>query len=866
MRRVLVPWLSLLVFGLSACTCNKGPPPQQTLKNEGEPCGADDACATGLCDGPVGTQPVCVRKCATGCLAEEVCTQLTPGRFACQPDQRRLCQACEIDADCPYPSDKCVVVNGENVCGRDCAFDQSCPAGYQCVNARGTDGAAKVQQCTPVNASCACLARGDFQQPCEVTNAFGTCRGIKQCDLVANTVACDALTPAAEVCNGLDDDCDGTVDEEQPQVSCGVGACERLASSCADGGAATCMPGVPATETCNRVDDDCDGTVDNGFDTTTDVAHCGACGNACALPHATPACSGSQCVVQVCDPGWGNCDAQDPNGCEVELATNPQHCGSCGRACGQQNATATCVMGDCRYACNAGFIDLNMDPSDGCEYQCTPTSMTDVPDLGFVDANCDGIDGEVLNGVFVAPAPLGDDGHPGTRLQPKATVGAAILAAATTGKRDVYVAAGTYAGPVELNLSSNFNVAGGYSATTWQRASTNVVTIQGGNPSLKVEGAVNVLVQAMRFEGADGAAPDVAAYGGWVKDSTGVRLESVVLTAGNGAAGATGTAGAPGTPGGAGAGGTAGCVWDTRSGNFPLACQLGITVEVCNNGARPPGGGGGASACGYPGGGGGQPSHQDSTDKTLNVVVPGANGSPAPNGTGAAGQGVAFMVTPNGLPWFGGGGAAGSSGANGAAATAGALSASGWAPGHGGDGTSGTPGRGGGGGGGGAGGWVPILGDFGNPCQGYGSSGGGGGGGGCGGGGGQGGRGGGAAIGLFVSASTVTGQGVVVNAGNGGGGGAGGAPGGAGAGGAAGVSPVPHDSSQATRGGNGGAGGAGGTGGQGGGGAGGSVYGVARSASSTVTGVTVGTIGTAGSGGAAAAAGPAGARSLQVTF
>jgi MYXO-CTERM domain-containing protein len=107
----------------------------ETLKDEGEACMSDDICKTGLCD---GLPSVCVRKCSTGCLAEEVCTQLTPGRFSCQPDQRRLCQSCQVDSDCPYPADKCLVVNGEQVCGRDCAFDQSCPSGYVCVNGRGS--------------------------------------------------------------------------------------------------------------------------------------------------------------------------------------------------------------------------------------------------------------------------------------------------------------------------------------------------------------------------------------------------------------------------------------------------------------------------------------------------------------------------------------------------------------------------------------------------------------------------------------------------------------------------------------------------------------------------------------------------------
>jgi hypothetical protein len=546
-----------LVALMPGCSCNKQPPPKETLKNEGEACASDEQCVTGLCDGLPGAQATCVRKCSTTCLTGEVCTQLTANRFACQPDTRKLCQPCQVDADCPYPADKCLVVNGEHVCGRDCAYDQNCPTGYRCVNGVGTDGLPKVEQCTPVNASCACLARADFMQPCDVTNSFGTCTGIKQCDLVHNTVACDARTPAAEVCNGVDDNCNGTIDEGQAMVTCGVGACQRTVSSCGgDGGTVVCTPGDAGVETCNAIDDDCDGVVDNGFDTGNDVKNCGSCGHACALAHATPACTGSACVVSACDADWGNCNAQDPDGCEAHLPDDAMNCGHCGTVCSQQNATASCVTGSCQFVCKPGFIDLNQDPSDGCEYQCTFVSSVDLPNLGFADANCDGIDGEIANGVFVAPRGL--DANPGTRKDPKLTLAAAVTAAVTSGKRDVYVAGGTYTGPLEIQGSSGLNVAGGYDQTTWKRALTNTTTVQGGNPSLKIEGASNVLIQALSFVGADGDAVNVAAYGGWVKESSAVKFESLTLQAGAGAAGLDGTDGTPGLDGGVGGAGDPG--------------------------------------------------------------------------------------------------------------------------------------------------------------------------------------------------------------------------------------------------------------------------------------------------------------------
>ena len=62
-----------------------------------------------------------------------------------------------------------------------------------------------------------------------------------------------------EVCNGIDEDGDGRIDEGLPGVECGVGACLRTAC---DG---MCVPGEPSAEACGGGDEDCDGVVDEGL-------------------------------------------------------------------------------------------------------------------------------------------------------------------------------------------------------------------------------------------------------------------------------------------------------------------------------------------------------------------------------------------------------------------------------------------------------------------------------------------------------------------------------------------------------------------------------------------------------------------------
>jgi len=76
-----------------------------------------------------------------------------------------------------------------------------------------------------------------------------------------------AVDSQAELCNGLDDDCDAHVDDGDPG---GGEACETgLPSGCADGtehcvdAALACLPDVPPEdEVCNGLDDDCDGLTD----------------------------------------------------------------------------------------------------------------------------------------------------------------------------------------------------------------------------------------------------------------------------------------------------------------------------------------------------------------------------------------------------------------------------------------------------------------------------------------------------------------------------------------------------------------------------------------------------------------------------
>jgi len=117
---------------------------------------------------------------------------------------------------------------------------------------------------------------------------------------------------AAETCNGIDDDCDGGADEELGELTCGLGACANVVPACVAGVSQECIPlDVAVPETCDGVDNDCNGSVDDGFaDQSCGSGVCQAVVSGCkdgVIPECIPLPAGSP---EVCDGLDNDCDGQ----------------------------------------------------------------------------------------------------------------------------------------------------------------------------------------------------------------------------------------------------------------------------------------------------------------------------------------------------------------------------------------------------------------------------------------------------------------------------------------------------------------------------------------------------------------------------
>ncbi len=306
-------------------------------------CVTNDHCAPGtLCVGNV---------CVPGCAAGSACpTGQTCCGGACVDTQANTAHCGRCDAACMAPNATARCMNGACAVGTCAAPFADCDASA----ANGCEANTLTDAMHCGGCGMACAARPHTRASCAAGRCAYECEaGFADCDMDPSN-GCEA-------------------DTRTSMASCG--ACGRACAPPNASGA--CAMGACTVASCDMGFGDCDMNATNGCETDTraTTAHCGACGVACpSRDNALTACASGRCVI-ACLAGFADCDGDDSNGCEVDTRSTLAHCGACGRACAPANAAGACAMGACTVStCNMGFGDCDMSASNGCETDTRATA------------------------------------------------------------------------------------------------------------------------------------------------------------------------------------------------------------------------------------------------------------------------------------------------------------------------------------------------------------------------------------------------------------------------------------------------------------------------------------------------------------
>ena len=238
-----------------------------------------------------------------------------------------------------------------------------------------------------------------------VSGAPGVCgSGVRQC--IDAELICVPGEPEEEICDGMDNNCNGSADEgvtqecySGPEDTEGVGICHSGRQSCFDGEFGICTGEVLPNEervagTCDGLDNNCDGLIDE------DLGCCGEPDQACySGSEDTRGIGICQDGIQEClsDATWGSCVGESIP--DTESCLNMDEDNNCDgiidNIVGLGDVCDTGEGGICRQGirqCNDGVLDcvaFNQSVNELCD---------------GLDNNCDGnVDEGITESCFSGP-------------------------------------------------------------------------------------------------------------------------------------------------------------------------------------------------------------------------------------------------------------------------------------------------------------------------------------------------------------------------------------------------------------------------------------------------------------------------------
>jgi hypothetical protein len=403
---------------------------------DGPACSAGAICCAGACIDPqqdAANCGSCGQKCEAGAHAKPICSagqcskEVTcdPGFGRCDGSGESLACTTPLDADprnCGSCGKTCAIGGAApkaSACAAGacvCGSSPACADGQACCSAGPSAACADLSHGTPVPggiANCGacgntCLQAANADMSCTAGTCTTTCRaGWTKCGGTDCSVRLDNDPMNCGACGKT---CPGPAPVGGPgSAICAGGTCGVVCAAgfllcpiadgvmCVDprsdpnacgGCGLTCSGTNVAERVCAGVSGcvprcaagyaDCSKGQNDGCETRTasDLNNCGACGNVCerGLPGDAALCINGKCLL-ACPLNRSDCDSTP--GCEVNLLTDNNNCGACGKACGPNS---TCSQGAC--VCAPSFMDCDGRP--GCEVDYT----SDPANCGGCGKNC----------------------------------------------------------------------------------------------------------------------------------------------------------------------------------------------------------------------------------------------------------------------------------------------------------------------------------------------------------------------------------------------------------------------------------------------------------------------------------------------